>query len=197
MTTGPTGAGRRRPNKLHGLTRARIESEGLPAAQVLVELVHTIGGRRVLADSHLDDDWFRTLCRAAGTPPPFRIGHIRELTDVLATTPEEIGVATAVADRLAGRGGTARGRRASPVQLESGDRAPARPAAFRRLISGGMHRRRARLDKSCRGINRSGSDAVHAAGLNDTSSSVVRSVMMSDALYSSPTTFTACFTSGA
>ena len=54
---------------LHGISRARIERDGLPAAQVLAELVATVAGRRVIADSPLDQYWLDRLA-AAAIPSP-------------------------------------------------------------------------------------------------------------------------------
>jgi hypothetical protein len=76
---------------LHGITREHLHRQGLPAARVLVELIGVIGQRRVIADSYLDEIWFRTLCAAARMPLPCRIEQICKLTEEFQSTPEEIG----------------------------------------------------------------------------------------------------------
>lgn len=68
---------------LHGLTRAQLDRDGVPADRVLAELTAAVGGRRVIADSYLDATWLGTLANAAGTVPPICIGHIEEVIDQL------------------------------------------------------------------------------------------------------------------
>jgi hypothetical protein len=84
---------------LHGLTRARILAEGLPAGQVLRELENAVRGRRLVADSAIDQYWLDTLAHAAGTGTDLRIGHVTALFDELGVTGAAIRAATAHADR--------------------------------------------------------------------------------------------------
>jgi len=83
---------------LHGITRAQLDREGLPAAVVLAELTAAVGGGAVLADSVLDAYWLETLAAAAGRSSPFRIDHVRGIIDALGAGPEAIIRAKAVAD---------------------------------------------------------------------------------------------------
>jgi hypothetical protein len=85
---------------LHGLTRARIMAEGLPADQVLRELENAVWGRRLVADSLIDQYWLDTLAQAAGTGTALRIGHVATLFDELDVSEAAIRAATAQADAL-------------------------------------------------------------------------------------------------
>ena len=82
---------------LHGISRQRLAAAGLPPVRVLAELGSSVSGGRIFADSTLDDDWLRTLARAAGVRPPFRVGHFATLLDELGTTPAEMAEAEAAA----------------------------------------------------------------------------------------------------
>nr|WP_311268532.1 hypothetical protein [Sphingobium sp. WCS2017Hpa-17] len=84
---------------LHGLSRERIACEGLPASVVLAELVAATQGRRVVADSLIDQYWLDTLAAAAGTPSPFAIEHVATLFDEACADEARIGAAVAFADR--------------------------------------------------------------------------------------------------
>jgi hypothetical protein len=84
---------------VHGITRDVLARDGVPAWQVIAELVGAAAGSRVVADSPLDGLWLETLCAAGNTRPPFRIGHIRELVDELGSPPAEVERAIATADR--------------------------------------------------------------------------------------------------
>ncbi len=83
---------------LHGLTREQIVVEGLPPAQVLDELIDTIGHRRVVADSLIDQYWLDTLATAAGRPTPFTIDHASTLFDEQGADAPRISAAIAFAD---------------------------------------------------------------------------------------------------
>jgi hypothetical protein len=83
-----------RAERLHGITRATIEREGLPAGQVLAELADAVAGRRVVADSHIDQYWLDTLASAAGRPAPFSIDHVTGLLEEWGA--EESAIASAV-----------------------------------------------------------------------------------------------------
>jgi hypothetical protein len=84
---------------LHGLTRDRIEREGLPADLVVGQLADAVQGHRVIADSHLDAGWLDTLCRAAAVPPPFGIGHVEEIVAGLGATDGDVQAVVADLDR--------------------------------------------------------------------------------------------------
>lgn len=66
---------------LHGLSRAYIDHAGLPADVVLAQLVETVAGRPVVADSAIDQYWLETLAGAVGVPAPFTIGRAAALLD--------------------------------------------------------------------------------------------------------------------
>lgn len=83
---------------LHGLTREQVVRDGLPPAQVLAELIDAIGGRRVVADSRLDQYWLDTLAAAAGAPTPFTIDHAATLFDEQGVDAPRISAAVAFAD---------------------------------------------------------------------------------------------------
>ncbi|MBZ9647765.1 MULTISPECIES: hypothetical protein [Sphingomonadaceae] len=88
---------------LHGLSRDRIEREGLPVTVVLAELVAATQGRRVVADSLIDQYWLDTLAAAAGAPTPFTIQHVVTLFDEQGADEARVGAAVAFAD---GQGAT-------------------------------------------------------------------------------------------
>jgi DNA polymerase III epsilon subunit-like protein len=83
---------------LHGLSRERIRQEGQPAAVVLAELVAATAGRRMIADSLIDQYWLETLAQAAGAQVPFRIGHVATLFDEQGADEARIAAAVAHAD---------------------------------------------------------------------------------------------------
>lgn len=83
---------------LHGLTRAQVAARGLAAADVLDQLVTAIAGRRVVADSRIDQYWLDELAAAAGVPAPFRVDHVATLLDELAVDEAAIAAALAKAD---------------------------------------------------------------------------------------------------
>ncbi len=66
---------------LHGLTRAQVERDGQDVRQVLAELIMAVDGRRVVADSVIDQYWLDTLATAAGGRSPFAIDHISLILD--------------------------------------------------------------------------------------------------------------------
>ncbi|WCP12708.1 hypothetical protein sphantq_01110 [Sphingobium sp. AntQ-1] len=88
---------------LHGLNRERIACEGQPAAVVLAELAGATQGRRVVADSLIDQYWLDTLAAAAGAPTPFTIQHVATLFDEQGADERRIIAAMAFAD---GQGAT-------------------------------------------------------------------------------------------
>ena len=83
---------------LHGLTYARIMQDGLPADVVLAQLVEAVAGRRVVADSLIDQYWLDTLAAAAGRPSPFVIDHIAVVLDEYPVGEARIAAAVAVAN---------------------------------------------------------------------------------------------------
>jgi len=83
---------------LHSLTREKIAAEGLPPAQVLTELIETVGIRRVVADSLIDQYWLDTLAAAAGRPTPFVIDHAATLFDEQGVDEPRISAAIAFAN---------------------------------------------------------------------------------------------------
>lgn len=83
---------------LHGLSRDRIEGEGLPASVVLAELVAATQGHRVVADSLIDQYWLDTLAAAAGAPSPFTIHHVATLFDEVRADDVRVAAAVAFAD---------------------------------------------------------------------------------------------------
>lgn len=84
---------------LHGLSRDRIEQDGEPAATVLAELAAATLGRRVVADSLLDQQWLDTLALAAGASAPFHIDHVATLFDEQGADEARIAAAVAYADK--------------------------------------------------------------------------------------------------
>ena len=98
----------REAEALHGLSRARIEAEGLPAEVVLAELAAATRGRRVIADSLIDQYWLDTLAQAAGSATPFRIEHVATLFDEHGVDEAQIAAAVDHADN----GGAVRHRAA-------------------------------------------------------------------------------------
>lgn len=83
---------------LHGISRDRIMSEGRPAQAVLGELSAFVAGRRVVADSVLDQYWLETLAAAAHAPAPFAIDHVAQLLDERHVDEAAITAAVAFAD---------------------------------------------------------------------------------------------------
>jgi len=83
---------------LHGLSLAQVNREGLPAEIVLAELAAACGGRRMVADSMIDQYWLDTLADAAGQATPFFIDHVSLLLDEHRADEQRIGAAVAFAD---------------------------------------------------------------------------------------------------
>lgn len=83
---------------LHGLSLDQIHRDGLPVGTVLTELVATVAGRRVVADSVIDQYWLETLATAAGAPTPFIIDHVSLLLDEHQAGERRIAAAVAYAD---------------------------------------------------------------------------------------------------
>ncbi|MFD1103524.1 hypothetical protein [Sphingobium olei] len=85
---------------LHGLSRDRVEREGLPADRVFEELENAVWGRRLIADSLIDQYWMTILAQAAGVRSAPKIDHIAAFFDELAASEEHITAAVARADAL-------------------------------------------------------------------------------------------------
>jgi len=64
---------------LHGISRARLESAGLPVGRVLAELAAEAAGCTVYGGSDLHAYWLETLAAAANRPVPFPIRDLGEL----------------------------------------------------------------------------------------------------------------------
>lgn len=84
---------------LHGLSRDRLLRDGQPAHIVMAQLAHAIGGRRVVADSLIDQYWLDTLACAAGVRRPFSIDHISVVLDELMLNGGQVADAVGEADR--------------------------------------------------------------------------------------------------
>lgn len=84
---------------LHGLTRARLEAEGLGAADVARQLRDAVGDRLPIADSPLDDYWARVLFEAAGDGEPLPVTTLGDLPRFRAVDPDRLQRAVASADR--------------------------------------------------------------------------------------------------
>jgi hypothetical protein len=86
--------------KLHGIHRDRLVIEGQPPHQVFAELSVAIAGRRVIADSRIDNYWWNMLAGAAGEESISPIVDVGAILDELGVTTEAILVAQSHADRL-------------------------------------------------------------------------------------------------
>ncbi len=70
---------------LHGITREKLDAEGLDVADVAARLKAAVHGRDVIADSYFDDSWSRALFEAAGDPlhlPVRCLAELRAFNDV-------------------------------------------------------------------------------------------------------------------
>ncbi|MBT2187573.1 3'-5' exonuclease [Sphingobium nicotianae] len=83
---------------LHGISRARLEREGLDVAQVARYLKTAVGGDQVIADSCLDDDWSRILFAAAGDRHPLPVHCLADLQEFHDVEPDRLAHAMAEAD---------------------------------------------------------------------------------------------------
>lgn len=63
---------------LHGISRAQIVRDGLPAAQVLAELTRFVADCMVYADADVDAYWLEVLAHAVGTQPQFPVRYLGE-----------------------------------------------------------------------------------------------------------------------
>lgn len=84
---------------IHGITRDQLAAEGLPARRVLSELLAAVDGRRLVADSPLDQYWLDTLAAAAGYGPVPVIDKAATLLDRWNVTADQVVGARQRADR--------------------------------------------------------------------------------------------------
>lgn len=76
----------------HGLTRERLEQDGIAADRVLDELAAFAAGFDVVSDSESDDWWLEALAKAAGRRIPFALGstaHVLKLLGVEGQTQDD------------------------------------------------------------------------------------------------------------
>ncbi|WP_176591521.1 hypothetical protein [Sphingobium sp. EM0848] len=83
---------------LHGISLDQINRDGLDVETVLAELVAACDGRRMVADSMIDQYWLDTLADAAGQATPFLIDHVSLLLDEHRADEQRISAAVAFAD---------------------------------------------------------------------------------------------------
>lgn len=75
---------------LHGIARSEVERNGLPAKQVVAELVAAIDNAVLVADSSIDAYWLDTLGLAAGVTPLCKVTEIGEIFDRLGLPSAQI-----------------------------------------------------------------------------------------------------------
>lgn len=83
---------------LHGLSLAQVKAEGLPADVVYRQLMASLDGCRVVADSVIDQYWLQTLAEAAGCVTVCQIDHVSMLLDEHGVDEQSICAAVAFAD---------------------------------------------------------------------------------------------------
>lgn len=83
---------------LHGITPAMLDAQGLPVDQVFAELNQAIAGRRIVADSRMDNYWWRLLACAAGEADSCPIMQPDILLDHLGASSDDVFAAQRVAD---------------------------------------------------------------------------------------------------
>jgi len=83
---------------LHGIKRSDLASLGQAPHRIVAEMERFVRGRRIVADSILDQYWLDLLYRAAGGPPVARIDHVALLLDELGADATQIEEACAAAD---------------------------------------------------------------------------------------------------
>lgn len=76
--------------EVHGISRELLQREGLPVEQVVNELSAVVAGRRVFADSVMDEDWLETLAAPLGIMPPFAIRHVADLFFEIGANPADV-----------------------------------------------------------------------------------------------------------
>ena len=83
---------------LHGISREKLEREGLDVEQVAQFLKTAVGGDQVIADSYLDDDWSHVLYDAAGDRHHLPVQCLAEMRQFHDVAPDRIVRAMAEAD---------------------------------------------------------------------------------------------------
>lgn len=63
---------------LHGISRAMLDCDGLPASQVLAEIIEFVGDCAVYSDAELDEYWLEVLCQGLAAALPFPIRYLGE-----------------------------------------------------------------------------------------------------------------------
>ncbi|HEX7819086.1 MAG TPA: hypothetical protein VF463_00560 [Sphingobium sp.] len=84
---------------VHGISLDTLWGMGQPADVVMRELIARIDGRRLVADSGLDQYWLDALAMAADESAVPRIGHVMMLLDEWAVSGDQVKLARAHADR--------------------------------------------------------------------------------------------------
>lgn len=84
---------------LHGLDRSTLVQKGLDVDAVLALLSDAAIGRRVVADSRIDQQWLDTLAAATGRPTPFLIEHVSAIIAERHADDAQVHEAVAIADR--------------------------------------------------------------------------------------------------
>lgn len=84
---------------LHRITPAMLDTEGLPAAQVLAEMAAFVGDCSVYADADLDQYWLEVLCHGVGAKPPFPVRFLGEFLQERGFTRPQVVAALAEAKR--------------------------------------------------------------------------------------------------
>ncbi|TCM18624.1 hypothetical protein EDF56_104154 [Novosphingobium sp. PhB165] len=86
---------------LHGISRAMLELDGLPARQVLAEVIEFVDGCSVYSDAELDEYWLEVLCQTLGTALPFPIRYLGEwMMDRGYTRPQVVAALEEAKQRL-------------------------------------------------------------------------------------------------
>lgn len=86
--------------RLHGISREQLYDEGIAPEKVLGELRQVIAGRRAIADSRIDSEWWNTLSAATPYPHASPIGHVSDLLDEWGASSDMIFKACREADRI-------------------------------------------------------------------------------------------------
>ncbi|MFT3966811.1 MAG: hypothetical protein QM690_13115 [Sphingobium sp.] len=85
---------------LHGIAYETLLTHGLPAPLVMKELAGAVAGRRLVADSGIDQYWLDMLASAAGYGEPPVIDHVALILDEWQVSADQVAASRAVADRL-------------------------------------------------------------------------------------------------
>lgn len=83
---------------LHGITREKLDADGLDVAEVTRQLKAAVYGREVIADSYFDDSWARILCEAAGDARHLPVRCLAEIRAFNEIDPERLQEALARVD---------------------------------------------------------------------------------------------------